>query len=76
MTSKQKQRAKRLLKAKNIKRNNNVKRPDKVYQWVEVLSQCEICHGTGIRPTDEAVYPNEPHTASTGTQPCICQFIK
>lgn len=31
---------------------------------------CETCGGTGTVNTLEPVYPNEPHMAFTGNEPC------
>lgn len=46
----------------------------KCKQECEVDEVCEYCEGTGEVSTSEQVYPNEPHTANTGTEKCICQL--
>jgi hypothetical protein len=37
---------------------------------------CEECGGTGEVRTMEQVYPNEPHMADIGSQPCICTIVE
>ena len=32
--------------------------------------ECETCGGTGVITTMERVYPNEPHMAPIGEEPC------
>lgn len=32
--------------------------------------ECETCGGTGVVTTMERVYPNEPHMAPIGEEPC------
>ena len=37
---------------------------------------CIECGGTGEVPRMEQVYPNEPHMADIGSQPCICTLLE